>query len=147
MIASTPLVVGDRVYASALLLRGAEQYGTLFCLDRATGNELWRFSDDGAMKPVFSSPCVADGLVYIGEGFHEDSHCKLYCLDANNGVKRWGFVTGSHTESTPCVVAGRLYFGAGEDGVYCLNAATGTEDWHSPGRHVDMRLAVTGGKV
>lgn len=147
LIASSPVVVGDRVYAAALVFDGASQQGTLYCVDTATGHELWRFNDEGAMKPVFCTPCIASGRLYIGEGFHQDADCKMYCLDANTGVKQWEFLTASHTEASPCVVDGRLYFGAGDDGVYCLDAATGQTRWHFPGRHVDMKVAVAGGRV
>jgi outer membrane protein assembly factor BamB len=146
-IASSPLVAGDRVYVAAAHGGVFEKYGRLYCLDRATGKELWRFDDDQGMKQVFSTPCLADGRLYIGEGFHQDSNCKLYCLDAATGKKQWEFITSSHTESSPCVVDGKVYFGAGDDGVFCLDAASGNEVWHYPGLHVDCNPCVTGGRL
>jgi outer membrane protein assembly factor BamB len=116
-------------------------------VDRATGKELWVFNDGGKMKDVFSSPCVAGGRVYIGEGFHQHADCKLYCLDAATGAKQWEFATASHTESTPCVVDGKVYFGAGDDGLFCLDAATGQEKWHLKGLHVDANPLVVGKRL
>ncbi len=147
VIASSPVVSSDRIYAAALELDGAKQRGVLFCLDRQTGHELWRFTNGGAMKPVFCTPCVADNRIYVGEGFHEDTACKMYCLDATTGVKRWEFATSSHTEASPCVAASRLFFGAGDDGVYCLDAIRGHLRWHFRGPHVDTRVAVHAGRV
>jgi outer membrane protein assembly factor BamB len=146
-IASSPSVDGDRIYVG--VVHGAAfRSGALYCLDRATGEPLWAFSDGGAMKDVFSSPCVADGKVYIGEGFHQHSGCKLFCLDAVSGKKLWQVQTGSHTESSPCVAGGKVYFGAGDDGLYCVDAADGEVVWHEgKGLHVDASPLVVGGRV
>jgi outer membrane protein assembly factor BamB len=146
-IASSPLVAGDRVYIAAAHGGVFEKYGRLYCLDRATGKELWRFDDDRGMKEVFSTPCLADGRLYIGEGFHQDTNCKLYCLDASTGKKQWEFTTNSHTESSPCVVSGKVYFGAGDDGVFCVDAADGKRVWQYPGLHVDCNPCVSGGRL
>src|SRR5262249_28427740 len=85
--------------------------------------------------------------LYIGEGFHEDRECKLYCLDAQTGKKLWEFTTESHTESSPCVADGRVFFGAGDDGVYCLDAATGEMVWNYRGLHVDSSPLVLGKRL
>jgi outer membrane protein assembly factor BamB len=45
------------------------------------------------------------------------------------------------------VVDGKVYFGAGDDGVYCVDAETGKEVWHYPGLHVDTSPTVASGKV
>src|SRR5207248_7832769 len=104
----------------------------LYCVDLGTRNVLWTFDNDGDMKEVFSSPCLSGGRIYIGEGFHEDKGCRLYCIDANTGKKLWDFPTSSHTEGTPVVVGGRVYFSAGDDGVYCADADKGTKAWQFP---------------
>ena len=35
---------------------------------------------------AISSPFLADGKLYLGEGFHEDKNCQLYCIDAEKGT-------------------------------------------------------------
>jgi eukaryotic-like serine/threonine-protein kinase len=130
---SSPFVAGNRVYVAAAHQKGFETFGAVYCLDRNSHKVLWTFDNDGDMKQVFSSPCVADGRLFIGEGFHDDSNCRFYCLDAATGVKRWDFQTGSQTESSPCVAGGKVFFGAGNDGVYALDAATGKEVWRFRG--------------
>jgi outer membrane protein assembly factor BamB len=131
-VVSTCLVHGNKVYAAAALRQGAETFGALYCLNADSGKLIWTFDNDGEMKQVFSSPCLAGGRLYIGEGFHEDKGCKFFCIDAKTGKKLWDFQTGSHTESSPCVVAGKVYFGAGDDGVYCLTTG-GKKIWQYPG--------------
>jgi outer membrane protein assembly factor BamB len=106
---------------------------------------VWRFDDGGAMQHMISSPCVADGRLYIGEGMHANLVCNLYCLDAATGEKLWHFRTGGHIESTPCVGGGRVFFGAGDDGIYCLDAVTGKQCWQfTRGGHVDTGPALAG---
>src|SRR5439155_3308007 len=112
-IDSSPLVAGDRVYIAAAHDSFFKPYGTLYCLDRNNGHVVWSFDNGKQMKQVFSTPCLVDGKLYIGEGFHQDSSCKLYCLKAENGEKLWDFQTDSHVESSPCVANGKVYFGAG----------------------------------
>jgi outer membrane protein assembly factor BamB len=116
-------------------------------VNRATGKKIWEFDNGGDMKQVFSTPCVADGRLFVGEGFHQDTSCRLYCLDAATGQKKWEFATNSHTESSPLVVAGKVYFGAGDDGVYCVDASTGEKLWQYPGLHVDCSPAVVGHRL
>ncbi len=145
--ASSPRVGSDQVWIGAALSNFFHPSGAVYGLDRASGALLWSFTDEGKMKPVFSSPCVADGRLYIGEGFHQDSDCKLYCLDAVTGKKLWDFQTHSHVESSAWVVNRRVYFGAGDDGLYCLDAAGGALKWHHQGLHVDASPLVMDGRV
>jgi outer membrane protein assembly factor BamB len=149
-IVASPRVAGDRLYVGAV--HGAQyQSGALYCLDRATGAVHWTFNDGGRMKNSFSSPWIEGGRIYVGEGFHQQSGCKLYCLDADKGTKVWEFPTRSHTESSPCVADGKVYFGAGDDGLYCIHASDGSPAWDDKvrpkGLHVDAGPLVVGGRV
>jgi outer membrane protein assembly factor BamB len=146
-MASSPVVDGDRVYVGVVMPSAFQGSGAVYCIDRRSGKPIWMFNEGGDMKDVFSSPCLADGRLYIGEGFHQHADCKLYCLDAATGKKLWDFATTSHTESTPCVASGKVYFGAGDDGLYCLDAATGKEQWHLKGLHVDANPLVIGNRL
>lgn len=146
-LASSPLVVEDRVFIAAAHEGAFVSYGAVYCLDRGTGEQLWAFSNKRKMKPVYSTPVLSGGKLYVGEGFHTDSACRVYCLDAEKGTKLWDFATANHTESTPVVVDGRVYVGAGDDGVYCLDAEKGTQVWNFPGFHVDAPPRVVGGRV
>ena len=141
---SSPAVVGDQVYITAAQGSLFSSGGAVHCLDANRGVSLWRY--DTSVQ-IFSSPTVAGGRVYVGEGFHQDADCHLHCLDASNGRVIWTFKTTSHVESTPFVSQGKVYFGAGNDGVYCLDALEGKQIWHYPSIHVDMSPAVWKGKV
>ncbi len=146
-ISSSPVVVGDRVYVAAAHDDVFRPYGAVYCLDRASGKQVWKFSDKGKMKQVFSSPVVVDGRLYIGEGFHQDAECRIFCLSADKGEKLWEFGTDSHTESTPCVVDGKVYCGAGDNGMFCLSADKGEKLWNFPSFHIDASPVVVADRV
>jgi len=124
-IVSSPYVAQDRVYVGAIQDQGLASTGAVYCLDRATGKAIWEFDNDGTMQHMYSSPCVAEGRLYIGEGMHANQVCNLYCLDPGTGKKLWNFETAGHIESSPCVVENKVLFGSGDDGLYCLETKTG----------------------
>jgi outer membrane protein assembly factor BamB len=143
-----PLIDGERVYAAGALTGALNStFGAVYCVERSAGKLLWTFNNDGRMKQVLSSPCLADGKLYIGEGFHSDSGCRLYCLDAAGGKKLWEYKTESHTESSPCVAGGKVYCGAGSDGLLCLDTATGDKVWEYKVGHIDCPPVVVGRHV
>jgi outer membrane protein assembly factor BamB len=129
MVLAMPWLEGDRLYVAAASTQSGATFGSVYCLDVRTVKTHWTFDDGGQMKQIFSSPRVADGRLYIGEGFHEDPNCKLYCLNAATGEKLWSFTTRSQTESSPCLANGKVFFGAGNEGIYALDARTGQKLW------------------
>src|SRR6478609_5088347 len=64
-IMSSPLVDGDRVVVAVIADNPFAPRGSLFCLDRHTRQVLWKYDDNQRMLPVYSSPCLADGRLYI----------------------------------------------------------------------------------
>lgn len=144
-IVSTPFVASDRVYFASA--HPTFRYGVLHCLDRASGKQIWQFTDKGALKQVFSSPTVADNRLYIGEGFHDDNDCKVYCIDTDSGKKVWDFQTTSQTESSPFIKGDRLYVGGGNDGLYCLDATSGKKLWQFPETPKGRLLRIGSGPV
>lgn len=142
--ASSAAIVGARVFVGLAEQSVFSATGRVLCFDLATGKQSWEAE---TRYPVFSSPTVSGGKVFVGEGFHQDSDCSLYAFDANSGGKLWSFTTGSHLESSPCVAGGRVFFGAGDDGVYCLDSGDGKKLWHQGGLHVDISPLISGGLV
>jgi len=141
-------VSGDRAYFGGTT-GGFGGNGAVVCVDLATGNQRWA-STDPEMRTAYCTPTVANGRVYCGEGLHSDQGCRLLCLDAGTGQKLWEKRTTSHTEGAPTVIDGRVYFSAGDDGVYCVTT-DGADVWHDLGRenrrHVDSTVTVANGRV
>src|SRR5262249_13196297 len=84
-IVSSPLVVGDQIFVGVIHDTGVKSRGAVYCVKRDTRRVVWSFDDRGKMLPMYSSPCLANGRILIGEGMHSDYVCKLYCLDAQTG--------------------------------------------------------------
>jgi outer membrane protein assembly factor BamB len=141
---------GDRLYFG--VDSGGER-GRVLGANRHTGKIDWAFDAPG-MKKVFCTPTVAGGRVYCGEGEHTDKDCRIFCANVTDGNSAWKepFKTASHTEGAPAVVGGKVYFPAGDDGLYCCDAITGAKLWQFPGGkekgiHIDAAPAVASGTV
>lgn len=125
--AGSPVVAGGRVYCG-------NNDKKLYCVDAATGKRIWAFATQDLVE---STPAVAQGAVLFGS-----FDGKLYCLDAATGKERWKFATGPRidgfagiedvkqgVDSSACVVEGRVYFGAWDGKMYCVDFQTGKEVW------------------
>jgi len=67
------------------------------------------------------------------------------CLDVKIGDLLWQFKTNSHAEGPPTIKDGRVYFGAGDDGLYCLDAITANKSGNSRLSH--RRIPVICGDI
>jgi outer membrane protein assembly factor BamB len=62
---------------------------------------IWKYITGG---PVYSSPAVSNGVVYIGSGYGLQGI--VYALSASSGAQLWNYTTASGVESSPAVVGG-----------------------------------------
>jgi len=95
---------------------------------------------------VYSASSIVDDRVYLtaDPGF-------VYCLDVITGDVLWNYETNAnYMDSSPAVVDGKVYVGAGSnDGhVYCLDASTGSEIWkYKTGDKIYSSPAYFNGKI
>ena len=87
----------------------------------AINHLLWKFQTGAG---VYSSPVVADGVVFVGSNDHD-----LHALDAHKGSELWKFKTGASISSTPAVAGGVLYFLSLDGYAYAVDAHAGTLKW------------------
>jgi outer membrane protein assembly factor BamB len=144
---SPPCVTTDLIYIAAAHRDGFQQSGEVYAVERSSGRAIWSWNNDGALRPVFGSPSLVAGRLFVGEGLHSDSNCKLFCLDASTGKKVWEIKTAGHVESSPVVRDGMVYFGAGDDGLYCVSSDLGKLVWHYQSLHIDATPLVHEGVV
>ena len=112
-------------------------------LSRTTAPDLglrWSYSTGGN---VYSSPVVANGVVYVGSNDNN-----VYALNASTGAELWQFTTGDSVTSSPAVANGMVYVGSLDNNVYALNASTGAKLWQfTTGSSVWSSPAVANGVV
>ena len=80
----------------------------------------WKFKTEGV---VFSSPAIADGVVYFGSGDN------LYSVDIKTGQEKWKFKTEGEVNSSPAIAHGVVYFGSDDGNLYAVDIRTGQERW------------------
>ena len=112
------------------------QIGNIYALDADTGTQLWTFKTDQWVK---STVAVVNGKLYTGT---DDGN--IYCLNAATGAKIWEIYAGGvvknptgartvvgadNTRSSPIILEGRVYVGALDGNLYCLDANTGAVIW------------------
>jgi outer membrane protein assembly factor BamB len=133
---SSPAVVGNRLY----VVGSQNDEGRIYCLDAITGDVIWSVKPPG-YRATFSSPVIAGTWLVCGEGMHHARQARVVCIDLRDeheGEIAWTFTTRGHVECTPVIDNGQVFFGAGDDGVYCLdlNASENGSPrviWHAPG--------------
>jgi outer membrane protein assembly factor BamB len=154
---SSPAVVGNRVYFGVGTASYAGSNGSLCCVDADTGALAWRWTGDKELptplRAIFSSPVLwveppekgappAARYLVCGEGYHDDKDGRLICLDLEPVRKSkgkepprlaWFLQATDHVESTPCIHEGKVFVGAGDDGYWCVELATGKVLWHIEG--------------
>jgi eukaryotic-like serine/threonine-protein kinase len=90
----------------------------------ATGDKLtlaWSFC---TRAPIFSSPVVQNGVVYVAS-----NDGTLSALNIANGKRLWQLATKSAFFSTPIVQGATIYAGTVDGTFYALDTATGKVRW------------------
>ena len=104
---------------------GFNPYENVLSASNVSGIDVvWSFTTGSG---VYSSPAVADGVVYVGS-----QDVNVYALSAATGAKVWSFATGGPVQSSPAVADGVVYIGSADGNVYALSAATGATVWSFP---------------
>jgi len=129
--------LGSWVESSAAIAGGTAYIGSsdfvhMFAVDLENGRRKWGFKTSGY---AWSSPAVADGLVYIGNACvskrHKETAADFYAVEAKTGREMWRFRTGRTADqfiqgviSSPAVDSGFVYFGSLDGKVYAIPVAT-----------------------
>ena len=97
----------------------------VFCLDADTGSTIWTYSIEFETTSSWSSPTVANGIVYVA-GFGKG----VLALDANTGAKLWNNNAAAETADNAPTVLNNLLIEGGPNGLAAINATTGTTIWN-----------------
>ena len=111
--------------------------------------EAWRYTAPHAPRPAWPAPAKADlwhhvsninPMVTYDRAFHvvvagdtlyfgSSADDKVYALDVSTGEERWSFFTGGPVRLAPTMWEGKVYIGADDGRVYCLEADDGDLIW------------------
>lgn len=117
-ILSSPCLVGNRVYFGTYT-------GDLACVNAETGKMIWCHK---VCDWIGSSPCVANGKLYVGLEFRGDKDGgALACFDAETGAIKWRHMFQRQLHGSPVYSTSRDMIVLGtNDGTMCsFNAETG----------------------
>ncbi|CAD7771254.1 Outer membrane protein assembly factor BamB [Candidatus Methanoperedenaceae archaeon GB50] len=129
----SPTVANGVVYAATCAMESGSD--NLYAIDAIRGSIRWQC---GEVLPTDSAPAYTPwGYLYITGGYDEAA---TYCLNAATGNVTWKNETVGWWTNSPAVSADKKVFvgkssGKGMHfeykGLYCLDAMTGEEIWHS----------------
>ena len=115
------------------VLYGANYAGEVFALKASSGASVWRSSTQGSSfdrgGPVYSTPAVAFGRVYLGSIDN-----RVYSFDQDTGELLWSHSTGDWVYAAPAVADTpktdpTVYVGSKDQTLYALDAKTGEVRW------------------
>lgn len=130
---SSPNVVDDKLYVSAIEIDGEDFIGKIFCLNALDGSEIWNYTIGIGEYLFLSTPAVAYGNIYFITENETEVPGYIYCLDADTGEKNWQSSIWSMLNS-PVVNYGNVYVSSydmiNDRGILlCLDAYNGDEQW------------------
>lgn len=144
------LKVGDGPCRTPVVFDGGAYIGSvdghLYAIDMASGALKWKFwAEDWVDQP----PAVFAGTVFFGNVMGDKSGDRhLFAVDAATGSEKWRFNSLYYSvDSSPAIVDGTVYFGAGDHHLYALDARTGENKWSFKAEDSVGTPAIVGGTV
>ncbi|MFC2115424.1 PQQ-binding-like beta-propeller repeat protein [Bacteroidota bacterium] len=111
--------VNRRVATDAKQIYFGANDGSVYCLDKETGNLIWKYTVE---KPVaesfrhFSTPLVSGNRVFIGS-----ADKNLYCLDASNGELIFKYASSDWVRACPVATETNVYFASMNGDLYNID--------------------------
>ncbi|MBM3925620.1 MAG: hypothetical protein FJ320_06470 [SAR202 cluster bacterium] len=122
-------IVTGVVLHDQTVLVGSED-GHLYALNAGNGEQLWAFPTEGLKqgktkeKRVWSTPTVADGVVYFGA---LDDY--FYAVSLQDGQLMWKHETGGAVVTKPLIVGDLVIFGSFDRKLYALRRSDAGVAW------------------
>jgi outer membrane protein assembly factor BamB len=118
----SPIVVGDHVFAAV----GSRMY----CLERSSGNQVWRYPAGEPLQANFVTGAVVSGDLMIAAADDKS----VYAVNAKTGEKVWQYVAADSVFTRPVVAGNVVVFGTASNQLIAVNAANGQPVWSEPYR-------------
>lgn len=114
-IFESPLTIkGDNLFA-------ASRSGTVYCIDKRTGDEVWSYQAD---SEILSGMIALETVIVAGtlDGV-------ITALDLDSGEPVWHYATGMSLRATPSSDGTRLFWGTLDNTLLTIDSRTGEEIW------------------
>lgn len=137
-IEASPLVSGDRVFVG-------NTDGVFYCVERGTGDEVWKFKllENTKRKGIRSSAAVGGTAVVFGA---EDG--AVYARRADDGHELWSCATGDVIIAPPCVSEETVFVGNLDGTFSAIDLGTGVVKWRfNTGAPIYANAAAAHGSV
>ena len=96
--------------------------GKFYCFNATSGEKIWEFDANGK---IYSSPAVADGVVYFATNVPNGT---VYALNAENGSLIWSYSLNPpdgayyNIMSSPFIYHGKVFIGADDGYLYAFGS-------------------------
>ena len=93
--------------------------GAVYCLDKQTGNLIWKFKVEASVAEAFrhfSTPLVSGNKIFIGS-----ADKNLYCLDASNGKLIFQHASSDWVRACPVATESNVYFASINGDLYNID--------------------------
>ena len=123
-------VIGAPVFYEGIVIVTTD-VGKIYCFDARTGDKIWSYETEGAkeadsnIKPIWSTPVVEDGVVYVGsmdQGFYALS---LGAEVSDSERLLWKFKTNGAVVGKALLVEELVIFGSFDRNLYALDKSEG----------------------
>ena len=132
-VASSSLI-GTPAYYNGRVFLG-DNAGVLHCVDAQTGQRVWTRQID-EHPGGFRWLLIVDGKIYVNASMLQ----AICCIDTETGVPVWEHALSLSPDGGSRIKmafeGGLLYVPAGDGGVYCMRADTGSIVWHNDSHYL-----------
>lgn len=123
-IEASPLLVGDRLVVATLS-------GSLVCLNKQSGEELWRYSPGSSDRrsPMRSSPVLSGSVIACGA-----DNGLVHAVDAEKGTAVWQHKMRGSVFAGPIAADGKIIVGDITGLVHAISVSNGSVVWSHDAR-------------
>ena len=115
-----PTIMGNRVYAAV----GSRMY----CLDRETGNQVWRFPSGEPLQANFTTGGIVTGKLMIAAADDKS----VYAINIETGEMAWQYVAPDSVFARPVVAGNSVVIGLASNQLVALDTLSGKPVWDAP---------------
>lgn len=112
-----PLVAGDNVYVAV--------GGRMYALERATGNQLWRFPAAEPLEANFRTGAAMGGGIVVAAADNKT----IFAVDSTTGTLKWQWTSTESLTGGVVVAGNHVVVATMPGGLMSINATTGQAEW------------------